>query len=868
MHHPRTIAWAGAFGALAIVCLAGCGNIRKARPHDAGIDRPPLVDGRGKPGETGDGARKDLGNDPTEPADVAGETAGDGHALDLARDPIDTDTRLDALGEVASVSPDTAEPWDVVVGIDANIGGEGEAGGVAECADDNPCTVDRFDGTTCIHTPAPNGLPCSDGDLCTLADRCEDGICVGGTAQHGAMAELGRVEAFGTEEGLVLPTGDDRILFVDPAYPKTVVHSTRIVGDGLTVDGADNPRSDQPFAFIADNSSMAHTGWPGYAAFGWTGGDTVSLITVDGTGKPVLHERFELQLSQGFLSGSLNGLVGSQTGLWVCVNYASFGPAAGTLVRYDLADPDAPIDAQVVPLTVKCGSLAISSDGKRVYANTPNGVLWFDATATDAQGNVTIKGPFGANSGLWVYGSTLLARGTTAAVLYNEADQSELLRVEQPGLVGATYLPSQQVLVLMRQEQVDGGYRRWLQVRDAKPTGGGALLDEVLLDIGAITAARIPTSDDVVFDFRSKAAFRVEQGKLKRLSLPMLGGLGALAADVGTLSAWSPTAWRALDVSDLAHPSFTGPGGPVIGRQRALGLDIGSAETILIDDPGYVDNTMRPRLGVVSADSSYAKRNDALVLALRDGKAWAETTDKGQVLLAGSEPSTLAWSSDSLFRVSSQEPGQLRLRRWDRALLVPSEVPVQPREDRTFAIAGMPSGIKASSTLDFPAHGDVGLAVASYALTLDGSIENDAALLWIDHASPQSSLLEQVSVTGLRSAIDGCRVAGERAVCSGFDMLILVERGAQPRQIRLGTESFAILAFDGKAIYLSRSDGLQVVSFDRLASEQPADGGLVDVAAPLVRFSHYPLAIAETPGGLVVASAHEAVVLSPECAGR
>lgn len=50
----------------------------------------------------------------------------------------------------------------------------------ANCADDNPCTDDTCDPLAgCVHEN--NAMPCEDGDICTVQDVCEGGICVAGT---------------------------------------------------------------------------------------------------------------------------------------------------------------------------------------------------------------------------------------------------------------------------------------------------------------------------------------------------------------------------------------------------------------------------------------------------------------------------------------------------------------------------------------------------------------------------------------------------------------------------------------------------------------------------------------------------------------
>ncbi len=51
-------------------------------------------------------------------------------------------------------------------------------GSPVKCNDSNPCTDDSCDGAGgCIY--APNSLDCDDGDPCTVADQCKQGSCVG-----------------------------------------------------------------------------------------------------------------------------------------------------------------------------------------------------------------------------------------------------------------------------------------------------------------------------------------------------------------------------------------------------------------------------------------------------------------------------------------------------------------------------------------------------------------------------------------------------------------------------------------------------------------------------------------------------------------
>ncbi len=48
------------------------------------------------------------------------------------------------------------------------------------CNDSNKCTKDSCDpGSGCVHQPV-NGIPCQDGDKCTVGDKCWDGSCRSG----------------------------------------------------------------------------------------------------------------------------------------------------------------------------------------------------------------------------------------------------------------------------------------------------------------------------------------------------------------------------------------------------------------------------------------------------------------------------------------------------------------------------------------------------------------------------------------------------------------------------------------------------------------------------------------------------------------
>jgi MYXO-CTERM domain-containing protein len=54
-----------------------------------------------------------------------------------------------------------------------------DQGDPVDCDDSNPCTTDSCDAATGCKHVADNAATCSDGDLCTNADHCKSGVCIG-----------------------------------------------------------------------------------------------------------------------------------------------------------------------------------------------------------------------------------------------------------------------------------------------------------------------------------------------------------------------------------------------------------------------------------------------------------------------------------------------------------------------------------------------------------------------------------------------------------------------------------------------------------------------------------------------------------------
>jgi len=81
--------------------------------------------------------------------------------------------------EAGLTACDAGDPQaEVCNGVDDDCDGETDE---ATCDDDNACTDDACDGAGGCQYTAKAGASCDDGNNCTLADHCEDGVCSGTT---------------------------------------------------------------------------------------------------------------------------------------------------------------------------------------------------------------------------------------------------------------------------------------------------------------------------------------------------------------------------------------------------------------------------------------------------------------------------------------------------------------------------------------------------------------------------------------------------------------------------------------------------------------------------------------------------------------
>ncbi len=97
----------------------------------------------------------------------------------------------DGLGTCMEVNRDDDTPCDdgnPCTADDSCQAGVCSGGGITDCDDNNDCTSDSCDDATgCSYTNVSG--ECADGNLCTVDDRCEDGVCVGDPVECPAANE-------------------------------------------------------------------------------------------------------------------------------------------------------------------------------------------------------------------------------------------------------------------------------------------------------------------------------------------------------------------------------------------------------------------------------------------------------------------------------------------------------------------------------------------------------------------------------------------------------------------------------------------------------------------------------------------------------
>lgn len=109
-------------------------------------------------------------------------------------------------------NPCTVDTCDPQLGCHSSLAAEGTMCGTPNCQEYAVCI-----GGDCIAAPTPNGFPCDDGDVCTSADSCQDGLCMGGIGQPFGLLQPMEITPAETE------TPIERVLDVDQGVADQLV---------------------------------------------------------------------------------------------------------------------------------------------------------------------------------------------------------------------------------------------------------------------------------------------------------------------------------------------------------------------------------------------------------------------------------------------------------------------------------------------------------------------------------------------------------------------------------------------------------------------------------------------------------------------
>jgi len=488
-------------------------------------------------------------------------------------------------------APEIAGEPSVVAGAAGEGGALGMAGGGAGgeggeprpspvCDDGNPCTLDSFSAASCHHDPLPDGRPCEDGNLCTLGDKCAAGVCTPGPAQTGPGQALGSVETYGAD--LAFTAGDKRFAFVDvPALPARLTLASVASGALAAEDQVDIDES-VGFSFIGAAWDDLIAVADGDTSFGLNGPSRnlqLFSIAADGT----LTPHAVVPITPGSQTNPANTtMVGRGSRLFLCQNWAFFGPATGTLMWWDVSDPDAPVLIAQGSTRGQCGSIAASEDGARVYVNTINGVIWTDLS-TWVSGDLTFAAAplVATDAGLSLRGDRLIARSGEDIRVFDESDRSLLSSFT---VIGANAAALTDAGIFVESDgSVAGGTENAIGLYDLSGNTLQTMTVSKLAYARDITSQRAIAGPGYVMDTLTHRLFAVSASGFDEVEQPQVGAMSwAFAGDDVLHTRGNLTAHR-IDVSDPTAPVILA-GGPTREPLLGIKLDTSLAPASLVSE--------------------------------------------------------------------------------------------------------------------------------------------------------------------------------------------------------------------------------------------------------------------------------------------
>jgi hypothetical protein len=721
-------------------------------------------------------------------------------------------------------------------------GGEGHTLPSPVCDDGNACTVDSFVGDGCQHAPAPDGQGCDDGNSCTLGDHCQASACVPGALQSGPGHALGNLEAFGL--GLTVANGDGDFAFIDNVDLKGRITLGRMVGDQLKkLEAADiDPGVGGTYIAAAWDDIIAVAN--GDTSFGLNGPPRhLQLFTIGLDDSLIPHAL--TPITPGSQSTPANTTIaGRGSRLFLCHNWSFFTPPAGTLMWWDVSDPDSPVLVAEGTTNGQCGSIAVSEDGERVYVNTVNGVRWTDLS-TWTSGPITFAAdPLVAmDSGLSLADDTLIARSGEQIRVFDESDRTQLHSFSVPGANGAAV--TRVGIVVTADVATGAGTENTLALYDASGTLLHRIVTSQLAFARNITSQKAIAGKYFAMDAATHRAFWVDADGFNEVDAPGLGAMTWAFAGPDGLHLRSGLAAHRVDVEQPTAPALQA-GGPPRESVAGIKLDVSLTPNRLlgeIDPPSTAYfSGLDPAAVIVDPTRGHATKTQVQMV---NADAREHYIDAGSFELPGGS-ATLFSAGDFVYRVPDAA-GPVHLQRWQISDLKAGVV--EPQMDLAFD--GPATG---KPLVRFDVDSSARRAVLSTRWT-DGS-STVGKLYWLDLAVDPPSVLETTELAAFDVRIRGDRLAYVESTPNGA-ALHFRQRGSDTDVVFESEDNvIRLLSFDGTTVYYSVSRALRAVTY-----KAPAAPALT-LDLPM---RSAPTSLTEMPKSLVASSLGEVLTLAPVC---
>jgi hypothetical protein len=814
---------------LALVLASACGRSTR---HD---NRAIASNG----GVGGDGA--DAGAGPVS----AGNTSGGTHSdAGTSSGGVSVAGAPEVAGE-PSVNPGAAGEGGA---LSAAGGAGGEAGELVPspiCDDGNPCTLDSFDSGSCHHDPAPDGRLCEDGSFCTLGDHCTAGACVPGALQNGPGGALGNLETYGM--GLSIAAGDKRFAFVDsPALPARLTLAE--VDDAGVLRTQDQLSVDQNVGF-----SFIGTAWDdlialadGDTGFGLNGPSrNMQLFSVEADGQLTAHA--VVPITPGSQNNPANtSMVGRGSRLFLCHNWGFFSPPAGTLMWWDVSDPDAPVLVAQGSTKGQCGSIVVSEDGERVYVNTVSGVIWTDLSSW-ISGDLTFAAEplVPMDAGLSLRGDRLILRSGEDIRVFDESDHSELASFTVVGANGAALTNAG--IFVEADGSSPGGTDNGIGLYDLSGNAIQTRWVSKLAYARDLTSQKAVATESYAIDTLTHRLFAIGPNGFEEIEQPQVGALSWAFAGKDALHTRGNMSAHRIDVSDPLAPVILA-GGPT--REPVLGikLDVSLTPASLIAEtdpsPSFFSG---PDPAIVAVNPLLGHATQTLVQTVTADAD--EHYDAGASFALPGGDATLLSAGDFVYRAAYATTGGVHFQRWQvRDLRAGVTTPVT---DVSF---DAPAGAAGSTAVRFDVDPSARIAVV---MTLGTEAGTPVGKLhWLDLTTEPPTELETSSGNAV-----GVRVRGDRLVYAENtptgSRLHFCQRGSDANQVfDVSDRITRLLGFDGTTAYYGLRNALQAVS------NKPPAAPALTLDLPM---RGTPSSLTAMPGSLVTTSSAQLVTLAPVC---